>query len=227
MTWNSEVKDVRSNSVYNEGVFAQIGLGYLFPVTGLYIWEMRDRSNFAKDRGLPIGSTKDCLIRGLPPILSELAIILTTILIMGTETKIWILDAATSILINSFRRKTWFLAPGYKVESLGSPSTWPGHSISHQDLVLGLWEMFSRSGLPSCFGSLGKMMSYGSYRWNQLNTAGWLSVFYMSLGTVCPSSPFAWWLDSGSQRGARYTPKPLDWQCIVVYKYHYYGGSYW
>ncbi len=74
--------------VRNDGVLVQVGLGYLSPVTGLYIWEMRDRSIFAKDRGLVTDSTKDCLIRGVPPILCELAIILTTILIMLSDTKI-------------------------------------------------------------------------------------------------------------------------------------------
>ncbi len=79
---------IQDFEVEDDCYVAQIGLGYVFPVTGLYIWEMRDRSNFAKDRRLAIGSTKDCLIRGVPPILSEVAIILTTILIMVSDTKI-------------------------------------------------------------------------------------------------------------------------------------------
>ncbi len=81
------------SGIPNDGVLTQVGLGYVFPVTGLYIWEMRDRTIFAKDRGLVTGSTKDCLIRGVGPILSELAITLVTITIMVSDTNLygWVL----------------------------------------------------------------------------------------------------------------------------------------
>jgi hypothetical protein len=45
--------------------------GYFLPLTGLYIWEMRDRWTFAKAHGLPVSGIKDTLRRGALPVLME------------------------------------------------------------------------------------------------------------------------------------------------------------
>jgi hypothetical protein len=47
--------------------------GYVLPLTGLYIWEMRDRWVFAKAHGLPVSGIKDTLLRGVRPVLIETA----------------------------------------------------------------------------------------------------------------------------------------------------------
>eukprot|EP00884_Botryococcus_braunii_P016610 jgi/Botrbrau1/3632/Bobra.0204s0023.1 len=61
-------------------------LGYVFPLVVLYVWEMRDRWEFARKKGFRVPEITACLLGGIRPVLKEAFFNLATACVVFTST---------------------------------------------------------------------------------------------------------------------------------------------